>query len=207
MTTRSDWLIGPDRQTVATDRIYTAAAALIARHGYDAFTIAALAAKVHCSPATVYRYVGGKAAIRNAVTLRLSTRVVDSVRAAIDGLTGSERIETAVVVALERMRSEPLSKLMGDSIRGARDEQWINNSPAVLTLAQEMIGLDIPDPTAARWLIHVVLALWCWPVTDPEVELDMIRRFLAPPFAQRTTEAKGNAIRTHSAVAAAHVVI
>jgi AcrR family transcriptional regulator len=185
MTTRIDWLIGPDRQTVATERIYTAAAALISRNGYDAFTIAALAAKVHCSPATVYRYVGGKAAIRNAVILRLSTSVVDSVRTAIDGMTGRQRIETAVVVALERIRSDPLSRLMGDSIRSARDEQWINDSPAVMALAQEMIGSHTPDPNAARWLIHVVLALWCWPVTEPEVERDMIRRFLAPAFEEK----------------------
>ena len=181
--TRGDWLIGHDRTKVATERIYTAAAELIARHGYDAFTIEALATKVHCSPATIYRYAGGKAAIRDAVTLRLSSRIVNTIRKAIDGLTGPERITTAVVIALERMRSEPLSHLMTDTIRAVRDEHWVNKSPAVMTLAQEMIGSDTTDPVAAQWLIHVVLALWCWPSTDPDIENEMIRRFLGPSFA------------------------
>lgn len=105
---RGDWLIGHDRTKVATERIYGAAAELIAHHGYDAFTIEALATKIHCSPATTYRYAGGKAAIRDAVTLRLSSRIVNTVRKAIDGLTGPERIMTAVAVALERMRSRML---------------------------------------------------------------------------------------------------
>lgn len=182
MGTRSDWLIGPDRRAVATERIYTAAAALIANQGYDAFTIDALAARVHCSPATVYRYVGGKAAIRDAVTVRLSTRIVDTVRKAIDGLTGEERIVTAVAVALERMRSEPLSQLMTDTLRAIREEQWINESPVVMALAQEMIGSEDADPVAAQWLIHAILALWCWPVDDPDLEAAMIRRFLGPSF-------------------------
>ena len=187
MAKRSDWLIGPDRTGVATERIYTAAAALIARHGYDAFTIDALAAKVHCSPATVYRYVGGKAAIRDAVTLRLASRIVDAVRKAIDGLAGEERIVTAVAVALESIRSEPLSQLMTDTIRAVREEQWINESPAVMTLAQEMIGSDTHDPIAAQWLIHVVLALWFWPSPEPGIENEMLRRFLGPAFNPSTS--------------------
>ncbi|MBX9978755.1 MAG: TetR/AcrR family transcriptional regulator, partial [Mycobacterium gordonae] len=46
-----DWLVGRDRATEATARILNAAADLISRHGYGAFSIDALAAKVHCSPA------------------------------------------------------------------------------------------------------------------------------------------------------------
>ena len=181
--TRSDWLIGQDRASVATERIYAAAAELIARRGYDAFTIEALATKVHCSPATVYRYAGGKAVIREAVTLRLSTRIVDTVREAIDGLTGSERIVTAVAVALERMRAEPLTKLMTGTMHAVRDEQWLSTSPAIMALAQEMIGSETADPAAAQWLIRVVLAMWCWPATDPDIEAEMLRRFLGSPFA------------------------
>lgn len=72
---------------------------------------------------------------------------------------------------------------MTDTIRAVSDEHWVNKSPAVMTLAHEMIGSDTADPAAAQWLIHVVLALWCWPSTDPDIENEMIRRFLAPPFA------------------------
>jgi AcrR family transcriptional regulator len=183
--TRDDWLIGQDRASAATERIYAAAAELIARRGYDALTIEALAAKVHCSPATVYRHAGGKAAIRDAVTLRLSSRIVDTVRASIDGLTGAERIVTAVAVALERMRSEPLAQLMRDPTHAARHDQWVSTSPVVMALAQEMTGSDADDPVAAQWLIHVVLAMWCWPCPDSDIEGEMLRRFLGPTFAVR----------------------
>ena len=65
-----DWLVGGDRRTVATERIYDAATDLITREGPDAFDIDTLAARVHCSRATIYRYVGGKAEIRDAVVAR-----------------------------------------------------------------------------------------------------------------------------------------
>ena len=58
---RSDWLVGGDRRTAAAERIYAAATDLIARDGMDAFDIDTLAARVHCSRATIYRYAGGKA--------------------------------------------------------------------------------------------------------------------------------------------------
>jgi len=44
-----DWLVGGDRRTVATERIYDAATDLITREGPDAFDIDTLAARVHCS--------------------------------------------------------------------------------------------------------------------------------------------------------------
>ena len=46
----------------------------------------ALAARVHCSRATIYRYAGGKGRIRDAVLLRLAARIVDSVRRAVKDL-------------------------------------------------------------------------------------------------------------------------
>ncbi len=169
---------------MAIERIYNAAAELIARHGYAAFTIEALAAKVHCSPATVYRYVGGKAAIRDAVTVRQSSLIVDTVRTAIEGLTGPERIVTAVGVALERMRSEPLAQLMRDTMNAVRDQHWVSTSPAIMALAHEMIGSETADSVDAQWLIHVVLSMWCWPNPDPGIETEMLRRFLGPALAQ-----------------------
>jgi AcrR family transcriptional regulator len=57
---RSDWLVGGDRQAVAAGRISAAATDLIAHDGFEAFDIDALAARVHCSRATIYRYAGGK---------------------------------------------------------------------------------------------------------------------------------------------------
>nr|WP_082702921.1 TetR/AcrR family transcriptional regulator [Mycobacterium sp. IS-1496] len=75
---RDDWLIC-DRRSAATDRIYTAAADSIPKKGFAGFTIEALAAKVHCSPATIYRQVGGKAVSLDGVIHRCSLGIVESV--------------------------------------------------------------------------------------------------------------------------------
>jgi AcrR family transcriptional regulator len=174
-----DWLVGRDRRDEATDRIYAAAADLISRSGFDAFTIEALAKRVHCSPATIYRHVGGKTVIRDGVAVRLSARVLAAVRDSIKDMHGPDRVVTAVVVALQRIRSEPLGHLIMGS---ARHGEWLTASPMVSALAEEMIGSDDPDPAAAQWLIRVVLALWYWPVKEPDAELQLLRRFLGPSF-------------------------
>src|SRR4051812_31097483 len=109
---RNDWLIGRDRRGLAAERIYDAAADLIARNGLDAFDIDTLAARVHCSRATVYRYAGGKTEIRDVVLTRAGVRVVDGVRRAVEGLTGRERVVASMTDAVERVRADPLGSLM-----------------------------------------------------------------------------------------------
>ncbi|EUA88544.1 bacterial regulatory s, tetR family protein [Mycobacterium ulcerans str. Harvey] len=54
-----NWIVG-DRSAVAAELIYDAAAELIASDGLSAFDIDKLAARVHCSRATIYRYAGAK---------------------------------------------------------------------------------------------------------------------------------------------------
>src|SRR5215471_10919491 len=65
------------------------------RDGLEAFDMDVLAARVHCSRATIYRYAGGKAQIRDAVLLRLAARIVESVRRAVKDLSGAERVVKA----------------------------------------------------------------------------------------------------------------
>ena len=178
----SDWLIGRDRHSEGAERIYAAAADLMAREGYDAFSIDALAAIVHCSPATIYRHVGGKTAIRDAVLSRQAERILDSVREAIAGLTGSERIVTATTVALHHMRSDPLAQVMR-SMPASPGTGWLTDSPIIARFATEMVGADHSDPLAAQWLIRVFLALWYWPLKTGEAEKVAVRRFLGPPYA------------------------
>src|SRR6202012_5262949 len=132
--TRDDWLVGRRRQEAAPERIYAVATDLAAREGLDALTIDALAARVHCSPATVYRHAGGKAKIRDEVLIRAASRIVDGVRRAVDHLTGSERIVTAITVALTEIRSDPLGQLMLVSIR-AQEMAWLKDSPVVAGLS------------------------------------------------------------------------
>jgi AcrR family transcriptional regulator len=185
MPARGDWLVGPDRRSEATKRIYAAAADLMSRHGYGALTIDALAAKVHCSPATIYRHAGGKAAIREAVVAIHAARILEKVREAIKDLRGPDRVVTATVVALQRLHSDPLAQLMR-SMHTTPASEWITSSPIVADLADEMLGQDNADPLAAQWLIRVFLALWCWPLNDPVAERTIVERFLGPSYTKST---------------------
>ncbi len=185
-----DWLIGRDRHAEAAERIYAAAAELMSRNGYDGFTIDALAAKVHCSPATIYRHAGGKTAIRDAVLSRQAERILKSVRDAIAGLTGAERIVTATTVALQRMRTDPLAIIMR-SMAPVPGEEWLTTSPVVTRLAAEMIGVEDFDPLAAQWLIRTFLALWYWPMGEADTEDHMVRRFLGPPYTAGAADSVG----------------
>lgn len=153
----------------------------MSREGYDAFSIDALAAIVHCSPATIYRHVGGKSAIRDEVLSRQAERILDAVREAIVGLTGSERIVTATIVALQLMRADPLAQTM-HSMPGPPETGWLTDSPIIARFATEMVGADNPDPLAAQWLIRVFLALWYWPFKNRDAERDAVRRYLGPAY-------------------------
>jgi len=180
---RSDWLVGGNRRAAAAERIYAAATDLIARDGMDGFDIDALASRVHCSRATIYRCAGGKRQIRDAVMERSATRIVDAVRLAVDGLSGAQRIVTAITVALGEIRSDPLGQLMFSTIRGGQDRTWLTESPIVARLATDLNGLADGDTEAVQWIVRVVLSLLYWPVADAATEQKMVERFISPAFA------------------------
>lgn len=175
---RDDWVVGGDRRAAAADRIYAAATDLALLGGLDAFDIETLAGRVHCSRATVYRYAGGKSKIRDAVLMRLAAGVVDTVRSAVDGLSGPERVLTAITVALAELRSEPLRRLMTGSTTLSELGQ-LQSAPALVRTAAELTGLT-DDPQEAVWVVHVVLSLVYLPLGDPAVEHDMLRRIVSP---------------------------
>lgn len=181
--TRSDWLVGGDRRTAAAERIYAAATDLIVRDGMDAFDIDTLASRVHCSRATIYRCAGGKRQIRDAVMVRGASQIVESVRLGVEGLTGPDRIVTAITIALGEIRSDPLGQLVFSAIRGAEERTWITESEIVAEFATELNGLTDGDTAAGQWIIRIVLSLLYWPIGDVEAERQMVRRFVSPAFA------------------------
>jgi AcrR family transcriptional regulator len=178
---RDDWVVGGDRRAAAAERIYAAATDLVVRDGLDAFDIDTLAAQVHCSRATVYRYAGGKAQIRDAVLMRLSASIIDTVRRAVDGLSGPERVVTAITVALEQIRSDPLRRLMLSS-GNAPELGDLHSSPVLGHLAADLTGIADDDPQAAQWIVRVVVSLAYWPLGNGRVEQQVLRRFVAPAF-------------------------
>ena len=175
---RKDWILKADRSAEARDRIISTASEFVSRNGFEAFTINALAAELNCAPATIYRHAGGKAEILERVIFAFSQRVIGSIRQAVAGMEGTERIATAIVVALDSMRAEPLGKLMMGDIRPGDDTGTVTASPFVVKMAEEMIGRS--DPLAAQWLIRITFALWYWPVKDKHTERELVKRFAAP---------------------------
>ncbi|BBY83104.1 TetR/AcrR family transcriptional regulator [Mycolicibacterium pulveris] len=180
---RDDWLIGGERRGAAAERIYAAATDLIVREGLDAFDIDTLAARVHCSRATIYRYAGGKAQIRDAVLLRLAARIVDSVRAAVQDLSGTERVVQAITVAIEHIRSDPIRQMMA-GLSAGRDLTELPSSPVLARLAADLTDITDADPYAAQWIVRVVMSLAVWPIGDNDVERQVVERFVAPAFTR-----------------------
>ncbi len=178
---RDDWVVGGARRSAAAERIYASATELVIRDGLDAFDIDTLAARVHCSRATVYRYAGGKSQIRDAVLMRLATGIVDTVRRAVNGLEGIDRVVAAIAVTLEQVRSNPLRRLLLSSAN-APELGELQANPMLQQLALELTGIGDDDPEAARWIVHVVVSLAHWPISDEHAESLMIRRFVAPAF-------------------------
>ena len=89
-----------------------------------------------------------------------SQRIIGSIRQAVAGIEGTERVATAIVVALDCMRAEPLGKLIMGDIHPDYDTGTVTASPFVVKMAEEMIGRK--DPLAAQWLIRITFALWYW---------------------------------------------
>lgn len=183
--TRDDWLVGGDRRAVATERIYEIATELIAQGGLAAFDIDALAARAHCSRATIYRHVGGKAEIRDGVLIRVAGRIVDTVRHTVKGMSGPDRVVMAIAVALDEIRSDPLGQLM-ISRSTLPQQSEVSASLAMASLATELTGIAADDPAAAQWIVHVVLSMVYLPVGDSRVEREMLQRFVAPAFEPTT---------------------
>jgi AcrR family transcriptional regulator len=179
---RDDWVVGGDRRKAAAERIYDVATDLITREGPEAFDIETLAARVHCSRATIYRYAGGRAEIRDAVVARSAARIVETVRQTVENLRGPERVVTAITVALKLIRADPSGQLMFNSIR-ANDVVWLTGSPLLAGFATELTGLTDQDPQAAQWVVRVVMSLLYWPIGDTATEREVVQRFVAPAFA------------------------
>lgn len=178
---RDDWLVGGDRREVAVERIYAAATDIITREGPDAFDIDTLATRVHCSRATIYRHVGGKDQIRDAVVARAASRIIESVRQTVEKMSGPERVVTAITVALKLIRADPLYPLMASPLR-ANEMVWFTGSPLLAGFATDLTGLTDRDPQAAQWVVRIVLSLMYWPAGDDETERRLVQRFVAPAF-------------------------
>ena len=100
-------------------------------------------------------------------------------RESVKKLEGPERVVSAITLALNLIRSDPLGQLMFSADR-VNDLVWLTGSPLLAGFATELTGLTDRDPQAALWVVRVVFSLLYWPVGDSATERDVVRRFVAP---------------------------
>ncbi|MFD1815438.1 TetR/AcrR family transcriptional regulator [Rhodococcus gannanensis] len=182
MTGRTDWLTGTPRREAATDRILTAAAAVLAERGFDAVTVDAVVDRAGCSRATLYRYLGGRQAILDGVIARAATEVADRVSAAVDGLDGADRVVEAILVSVGAVRSNPALGTWFTGSRSRTVDDYLASSTQLGALSATLTGLG-GDEAGSRWIVRVVLTLLTWPLPDAETERETVRRFVAPAFS------------------------
>jgi hypothetical protein len=176
-----DWLADGDRRELAAERIYTAAADLIARRGLERFDLDSLAEAAHCSRATLYRHAGGKTQIRDEVLARSARRISGAVMDAVKELTGADRVVEAITVALREIRADPVASQVFAPGRPG-NAALLADSGMLARFAAESAGLNPDDTPASQWINRVSLSLLFWPGQDQAAESRMLRAFVAPAF-------------------------
>ncbi|QTI67264.1 TetR/AcrR family transcriptional regulator [Gordonia polyisoprenivorans] len=160
-----DWILEDNRADQARDRLIDKAATLIRERGIDALDINELAHRAHCSRATVYRHVGGKKHIVEAVLARSSVRVVNAVTTHTSHMSGSARSVTAIHVALRELRDDSVLRHLLQSRQLQSIVSAAVGSPAVTRAAAELLGLDPNDETGTQWAIRGFISLVLWPMS------------------------------------------
>ncbi|NEW40335.1 helix-turn-helix transcriptional regulator [Nocardia cyriacigeorgica] len=179
---RGDWLTGGDRRTAAVARIEAAATALFLERGIDDVGVDEVAARAGCSRAPLYRHVGGKAALVDAVLASSAATVTERVAAVVAKHHGPRRIVEAILASVAAIRADPvLSRWL--STRSAAGDEYLTASPVLTRIAAALTGTA--DDQAAQWIVRVVLALLTWPLPDPAAERQMVQRFVTPGFAMQ----------------------
>ncbi len=178
-----DWLTGGSRRDQSRERIITAATQLLREHGLDNLDPDKVAARAGCSRATLYRYVGGKEAIRDAVIFQIGIAVVQQIKGAVSGFQGAERVVEVVLAAAAAARAEPIVK---DGLkRPANDLVGRTvSSPAIISLALTVSGLDPTDTLSGTAIVRTVWSLIHNPIEDRDVEREFVERFVKPAFVR-----------------------
>ncbi|MFF3373732.1 TetR/AcrR family transcriptional regulator [Streptomyces sp. NPDC002680] len=161
----------PEREA----ELYEAVLALLREVGYDALTMDAVAARIHCSKATLYRQWTGKPELV-ARSLR-HNKAVDL--ADID--TGSLRGDFHEMVRLDNGRLEKDSALMRGLIHAVNSNPDLLQAVRHLLIDPELTGLDEllrravdrgelrADTPALEYVPHMLIgALFAHPLTEEQ---------------------------------------
>lgn len=173
MTT--DWLVGSNRPDAARARLLGIAADLIAERGVARFDINDLAARAHCSRATIYRHTGGKKQLVETVFIQTAGQIIAAVQGEVRDTVGAARARVAITSALSLIREDRVTGQFVKS-RFAVDGALIAaRSPAVAAVAADLIGLDPSDTIVTSLAVRSFLGLLLWPpaaVSDESLLID-----------------------------------
>jgi len=169
------------RQDLSRERMYRAAAKLIAQRGIAHFSADEVAARAGCSRATLYRYVGGRSAIVDALVRRATDSLVQQIRQAVAGLNGPDRVIEMILAAVAATRTEPLTGQVLDHasatyIRAHLDSRRVRKAALVLA------GLHPDDQAAGQALVRIIWSLVQQPLGNTDSERALIERFVKPAF-------------------------
>ena len=172
-----DWLAGGTRREASQARILEVAAQLITERGAVGVATEDICQRVGCSRATLYRYVGGRPAIFDALVRHRSIPITAAVHRATAALAGDERVVESILVTVNGIRADPI---LLDVIKNMDREQmsqylaipeWI--APSDVCAAPS----PLEDRIAAKMLVRIIWSLVDYPLDDPAEERALTQRF------------------------------
>ena len=169
------------RQDLLRERIYRAAAKLLAQRGITNFSADEVAARAGCSRATLYRYVGGRSAIVAALVRRATDSLDQQIGEAVAGLNGPDRVIEMILASVAATRGEALTVQVlehasATNIRAHLDSRRVWKAALVLA------GLHPDDHAAGQALIRIIWSLVQQPLGDSDSERALVERFVKPAF-------------------------
>lgn len=176
--TQGDWLLDGRRREAAVRRIHRAARELFLERGIERTTAEAVARRAGCSRATLYRLVGNRGALVDALLTDGAAAVVARVEEATAGLTGAARATEAIVTAAEAIRADPVVAGWLRE-RGSLDDV-LGGPDGVTALARALTGAARPDSRDGEWIVRSVLALVTMPGRDGGAERELVASYVVP---------------------------
>ncbi|NMO03871.1 TetR/AcrR family transcriptional regulator [Gordonia sp. TBRC 11910] len=179
--TAPDWIGG--RAELAANRILDVAEQLFVSDGVGAVTMRQVAGVAGCSRATLYRYFPSREALHAAYVERASGQVARAVIAAVGD--ADDPILVGITTALAGVRANPaLSAWFTPDVAGTATDLALLSPTIERIVVQFLRGSSSsPDDSAAlraQWLVRVIVSLLARPAESPQVEEQLLRRFVLP---------------------------
>jgi AcrR family transcriptional regulator len=169
------------RQELSRERMYRAAAKLIAQRGITNFSADDVAARAGCSRATLYRYVGGRSAIVDAIVCRVTLSLEQQIGQAVAGFSGPDRVVEMILAAVAVTRAESLTAQVLHHASSTHIRAHLD-SRLVLEAALDLAGLHPDDHAAGQVLVRIIWSLIQKPLDNSDSERALIERFVKPAF-------------------------